>query len=154
MRKKATPTVRRKPAVEITPAYDITSFELSRKLSKLGLSKKGLVYYNKTGKIISFDDLGDECYPAYCLEQLLDIIPGELEKIPLLIRKHLLVGYMEKCSRSPLGYIYLCCEPVRYRESLVETFGRLIIRLYHDGFLVSRIRGVTKNYIYKNLLCE
>ena len=126
-----------------------TNLEISKKLKEIGFEAKtdkcwAKIRNSKLDKFsirtldFSIPANCDEWYPAYDLETLLDALPTNKHDFFIQFDEPIKIGSYEPCGEYRGHYdmregIFESCQ--KENESLADTAGRLLIKLYEAGII-------------------
>ena len=119
-----------------------TNFEISKKLKEIGFEADFNFHYKATDSINLYDsgyeDYKERNIPSYDLETLLDALPTDKHDFFIQFDEPIKIGSYEPCGEYRGHYdmregIFESCQ--KENESLADTAGRLLIKLYEAGIV-------------------
>ena len=120
-----------------------TNFEISKKLKEIGFEAEFNFHYKATDPVNLYDsgyeDYKERNTPSYDFETLLDALP---KKIQFKQKEYCFWMQWSGCSDCLLlGYVYGNLRAIELEvwqlenESLADTAGRMLIKLYEAGII-------------------
>ena len=114
-----------------------TNFEISKKLKEIGFDAEFNFHYKATDPFnlydSGYDDYRDRNTPSYDLETLIDALPKKINdnlQLRVLFDEYNFIGY-----QNWDGFVPKLTIKQKENESLADTAGRLIIKLFEAGII-------------------